>query len=849
MLLFKDQATSHVQIARRAMVVVCLSLGALFSMAMITLVLIAHQENRHQAEHSESDARRALNANLDLLSRAIKDYAFWNDAYDRVGAPRIDMAWAYESDNIGPSLYTNYSLEGVFVVGPDQATRYAIIGGHLSQDQAQAFIGTDLGPLLADAHRQAANEGTSYGFYTVNGQPAIVYAAVIKPTTHAPRTGVDSLACMLFVDILDPAKLDHWEQDYGLHQLHVDLSTVAQGMPNLIMQSGTGGALRLRWTAENPGDNFLRSMLPLLGLTALTFALLMSWIYRSALTAAGLIDEGKSRLAVSEERFRTVAEASSDWIWETDANGRLVYLSERFATITGFPAQTWLNRPLCDLLEFDRAAFRRMALEPGAAGSRKLESQHLDSGGRQRWCSLSARVIRSGDRISGYRGTVSDVTAETEARAHIKHLSQHDALTGLANRSFLHGYLHNRLSHGLSADNPLLLLSLDLDRFKPINDTLGHGAGDQVLCEVANRLRSAVRDCDLVARLGGDEFVIVGCDLPATFDVERFCARLCEAVAQPLLVEGHEVSVSVSIGVVLSPADGAQASDLLRYADIALYEAKAAGRNNWRFYVAEMNQRVLERRRVETDLRQALRGNELFLEYQPRVDLPGNRLAAAEALVRWRHPERGLLPPGQFIAVAEESGLIVALSDWVLRHACEEALGWAKPLMVSVNLSSVEFQRGDLVARVQAALDASGLPAHRLELEITESVLLDDANKALHTMQKLKGIGVRLAMDDFGTGYSSLSYLRAYPFDALKIDRSFISDLGGAGPSRAIIRAIVDLGKALGLTVVAEGIETQAQLEQLCGIACDQGQGYLLGRPMPAERLRALFEQALPEAL
>jgi len=842
--LFNTLTHSHVQIARRAMVVVSLLIGALFSMAVITLMVIAHQENHHQMEHSESDALFALDANLDLLARAVKDYAFWNDAYVHVGHPRIDLAWAYEGDNIGPSLYTNYSLEGVFIVAPDAATRYAIVGGRLSDVQASDFLGAELGTLLAHARKQSEHELPGYGFFRVNGQPAIVYAAVIKPTELPPKVKPESLPYLVFVDVLDSAKLQHWEQNYGLHNLQVDLSPDTESRPNLVMRGDTGGALRLRWSGENPGDNFLRSMLPLLGITAVAFAVLMGWIYRSAMAAAGLIDNSKVLLALSEERFRAVAEACSDWIWETDRNGRLVYLSERFDVITGFARQDWLGRTLCELLSFDRKAFNRMALEPGAAGSRKLESSHLDSLGRQRWCSLSARVVRDGDRISGYRGTVSDVTAETEARAHIKHLSQHDALTGLANRSYLHGYLQKHLQGGARPDNPLLLLSLDLDRFKPINDTLGHAAGDQVLCEVARRLRSAVRDSDLVARLGGDEFVIVGSDLPAGFDVERFCSRLCEAVAQPLLVEGHEVSVGVSIGVVLSPHDGAQAGDLLRYADIALYEAKGAGRNNWQFYAAEMNQRVLERRRVETDLRQALRNDQLFLEYQPRFDLQGNRLAAAEALVRWRHPERGLLPPGQFIAVAEESGLIVAVSDWVLRTACKEAMGWRLPLMVSVNLSSVEFQRGDLVARVEAALAASGLAPHRLELEITESVLLDDANVALLTMQRLKAVGVRLAMDDFGTGYSSLSYLRAYPFDALKIDRSFISDLGQSASSQAIIQAIVDLGKALALTVTAEGIETQAQCDQLRAICCEQGQGYLLGRPMPAERFRALFETA-----
>jgi diguanylate cyclase (GGDEF)-like protein/PAS domain S-box-containing protein len=846
---FKNPAASHVQITRRAAGWVCLLVGVLFAMAMVTLLVIAKRENLHQQQHSESDALRVLNADMDLLSRAIKDYAFWGEAYTHLGRTPIDQAWAFNEDNIGPSLYANYSLEGTFVLGPGYDQRYSLVQGQLSQRSAQDVITGDLRPLLDQARQRAESDSIAHGFYSVGGQPAVVYAAVIKPTPLPAHLSLAELPLLVFVDVLDAAKRERWERNYELHRLRLDQGGSRSTDPHLVLHGDAGGLLRLRWQAENPGDNFLHSMLPLLGLTAVVVALFIGWMYRSALRAAALIDASKTRLGLSEERFRAVAEASSDWIWETNAEGRLVYLSGRFSSLTGVSIQPWLGRRLSELLVFDAQAFERMALEPHASGNRKLECTHLDSLGRQHCCSLSVRAIRVGDQIAGYRGTVSDETAETEARAHIKHLSEHDALTGLVNRSYLHGHLQRRIISGPSQDNPLVVLSLDLDRFKPINDTLGHGAGDQVLREIANRLRNVVRDGDLVARLGGDEFVIVCSELPTGFNVDQFCARLCEAVARPLSVESHEVCVGISIGVVIAPLEGAQANDVLRYADIALYEAKRAGRNNWQLYAPEMNQRVLERRQVETDLRQALRGDELFLEYQPRYDLAADRLVAAEALVRWHHPTRGLLPPAQFIPVAEDCGLIIALSDWVLNSACRQAMAWVQPWMVSVNLSPVEFQRGDLVERVQAALVASGLPAHRLELEITESTLLDDAHHALQTLEGLKGLGVRLAMDDFGTGYSSLSYLRAYPFDALKIDRSFIRDLDGSEHSGAIIEAIVRLGKALGMTVTAEGIETTAQLEQLRPFCCEQGQGFLLGRPMSLQSFAALGAAPLADSV
>jgi diguanylate cyclase (GGDEF)-like protein len=387
------------------------------------------------------------------------------------------------------------------------------------------------------------------------------------------------------------------------------------------------------------------------------------------------------------------------------------------------------------------------------------------------------------------------------------------------------------------------MLSLDLDRFKQVNDCFGHEVGDQVLYEVSRRLRQCLREGDLVARMGGDEFILIVSGISAQDEVEHLCERLITSIEQPFEIDNHSIFIGTSIGIAMAPTDAALAEELLRYADIALYEAKGGGRNTWRFYASDMNERAVEQRQLERDLRQALNNDELRLLLQPRYSVNSKRMVAAEALVRWQHPQRGLLSPDTFIPVAETTGLIVPLSSWVLQAACTEAMSWNEELIVSVNLSPVEFQRGHLVARVQRVLDATGLPPSRLELELTESVLLEDAEGALVIMQALKDLGVRLSMDDFGTGYSSLGYLRTFPFDGLKIDRSFVSDLDGGESSEAIIKAIIGLGRALSLTVTAEGVESQDQLDILQRYDCEEAQGYFLDRPMQPALLRSALER------
>ncbi|WP_106477821.1 bifunctional diguanylate cyclase/phosphodiesterase [Phytohalomonas tamaricis] len=844
--------SSYAEVTRRSVIGFTALVLCLFLIASTALVYIARTINERQIAHSEADARKVMEIRQKTTGITLTDYAFWNDAYLNT-KDRIDTNWAYENDNIGSWLFSDYGYEGVFIIGPAQETRYAVTNGVLSQQDASQWIAGDLAQLLRQARNEAADDSYAQGYFMVNGTPAIVSAAAIKPDEAVP---VDTLSILVFVDILTPAKLHTIANDFGLHNLHIDLTDNAdQFAPAITLQTNPGIRLTLRWDADNPGNALLHVFLPLLLLVGMIFAVAIWWLQRSTLRVAMLTDitferlqANREALRKSEERFRDVAESASDWIWETNAQQELTYLSERFCSATGYDAAIWLGRPLHSLLDYDQDSFDTFAegitskvMADSAVARMPLECQLIDHQGRQRFCSLFVRMIMSGDVLTGYRGTVCDITEEVEAKAHVAYLSQHDALTGVPNRSYLYSFLQSKLDAGPTPDNFVVVISLDLDRFKPINDTLGHAAGDQVLSEVAERLQKCLRQNDLVARLGGDEFVIVACNLSGQHLVDKLCARLLKSIGQAFIVGEHELHIGTSIGIAVAPSDGNQAKELLRYADIALYEAKAAGRNTWLFYTMGMNERILERRQLEADLRQALRNDELFLEFQPRYDLEHNHITGAEALVRWAHPQLGYLCPAQFIPVAEETGLIVPLSDWVLQQACAEAASWDMGTFISVNLSPVEFLHGDLVSRVRRALENTGLAAARLELEITENVMLEEAETALTLMHQLKALGVRLSMDDFGTGYSSLSYLRNYPFDGIKIDRSFTADLNRTQDGQAIIEAILGLGRALSMTVTAEGVETLEQLNELTQMKCLHAQGYHLGRPMQAEVLRALM--------
>jgi diguanylate cyclase (GGDEF)-like protein/PAS domain S-box-containing protein len=477
-----------------------------------------------------------------------------------------------------------------------------------------------------------------------------------------------------------------------------------------------------------------------------------------------------------------------------------------------------------ELLQSNQPIFDERQMDAASGGVRSIFSRRL--------------TIQGEDGNAQYLlGVVEDVTERKHAEEQIAHLAHYDALTDLPNRVLLRERLEQELSF-VRRGGQLAVLYLDLDHFKSVNDTLGHSTGDELLKAVTGRLRGCLRDADIFARLGGDEFAIVQTGLQQPTAAAVLAQRLRDEITRTSYeLNGHQVVVDISIGIALSPNDGTDVDQLLKCADMALYGAKSDGRGTFRYFEPEMDARMKRRRALETDLRKALVNGELELHYQPLVRLENNEVSACEALLRWRHPERGMISPVEFIPVAEETGLINAIGEWVLRQACAEAATWSNDIKVAVNVSPVQFRNQPLTQVVISALAATGLAPHRLELEITESVLMQSNEATLRVLHQLRELGVRISMDDFGTGYSSLSYLRSFPFNKIKIDRSFIKDLSNGNDAVAIVQSIITLANTLNMTTTAEGVETEEQLTILRAMGCIEMQGYLFSPPISAREI------------
>jgi len=535
-----------------------------------------------------------------------------------------------------------------------------------------------------------------------------------------------------------------------------------------------------------------------------------------------------------------------------DREGRIVLFNERYARLMQLDPASLRGRSLLDLFK-ERKKTGSFQGDPQEFFARVRGEMHAGRTITRIMEAVDGRSLRVVDQPmpdGGWIATFEDITEWRKAESQIVYMARHDPLTALPNRTVFREAMEQTLRR-LKPDEQLSVLCLDLDHFKDVNDTLGHPVGDELLKSVTERIMQCVREADLVARLGGDEFAIVHVAATSeTSALAQLASRLVDVLAAPYLLEGHQVVVGVSIGVSVAPADSEDPDQLLKNADMAMYRAKGDGRGTYRFFEPGMDARAQARRIMELELRTAVRAQEFDIHYQPIRDLRADRITGVEALVRWNHPLRGIIAPAEFIPLAEATGLIVPIGDWVLRRACADASRWPENLSIAVNLSPVQFRNRNLIAAVKQALADSGLAPERLELEITESVLLQDGGATLDKLHTLRKLGVRISMDDFGTGYSSLSYLRSFPFDKIKIDRSFIHELATREDSMAIVRAVTGLGKSLGIATTAEGVETTEQLEILRNEGCTEVQGYLFSPPIPLLQIERLLtaEQAASES-
>jgi diguanylate cyclase (GGDEF)-like protein/PAS domain S-box-containing protein len=534
-------------------------------------------------------------------------------------------------------------------------------------------------------------------------------------------------------------------------------------------------------------------------------------------------------------------ENGSDWMWETDSQFRLTYVSQGLLATSGRNPTELFGRRCVDALigtisQLDEAQVTaRNQMQDHFARRlpfREIECQ-VQVGKSRRWWSFAARPARDQNgKFTGFRGFARDITDKREKEAHIAYLARFDAVTGLPNRVLFAENLAAAIHNTRASNSNFALHCIDLDGFKEVNDTYGHAVGDQVLKIVGERIRDCLAPGDHAARLGGDEFAILQIKPLSNHEASTFARRLIASISTPCLINGAKVAVGVSIGIAIAPADGNDADKLLINADLALYRSKNAGKGTWHFFETGMDEEARERRTLEQDLRFAIERDQFSLMYQPVMDIKTGAFTQCEALLRWTHPERGAISPSVFIPLAEESGLIVAIGEWVIREACLSAMQWPSHMRVAVNLSAAQFQSPGLLPAIMRALNDSELAPNRLEIEITESVLVSNVDTVQSVLSAVARLGVRIALDDFGTGYSSLSYLRQIRFDKIKIDKSFVSEMLTDRSCASIIRVVIMLARDLDMRVTAEGIETDEQLKRLSEEGCDEAQGYLISPPL-----------------
>lgn len=816
--------------ARRIIFCTAVLIFAVIVSAIWVIELGIKKHDEIALEQSIDFVNTSISQEIDQIEQTNKDYSWWTDAFENL-VVQFSKDWAHQ--NIGAYLYDLHGIDLGFVVGRDDRVLYSQIDGKRVNENSFLLFSPYIKQMI-DTARATPDLGAprpEAGLLAIGNDVAMVSVSAIKPETNVARPQPYGWATVLVIaKTLSPAILGEIEGRLPISQLELVRGDIAG---HLSLHDPMGSRLaKLNWQASKPGSEFARSVWPwgmsVLALISFFTVVVLWYVRRSAI-----------KIESNETRFRDVADASSDWIWETDSKLRLTYLSMHLGEEAEETTEEWRGQPIGQLFQPIAVSKQWRWVEDDArqlASFRNLLCTcKIDQGGAQRTLRLTGKPFYGAKgQFVGYRGTATDTTREIAAQRHAEYLATHDSLSGLDNRDVLYERLNSIIASLDERPEPVAVMCLDLDRFKDVNDTLGHAVGDLLLRQLADRLRKCTTDRDTIARISGDEFAIIQPQRTQPQAAEQLCTSLLAEIGEPYHLDGQDILTTASIGVAILPDDGVNAGDVLQKADIALYEAKRHGGNTYRHYDHGMDERRQERKSIENDLRLACELGQFELFYQPIIATANQRIIiGAEALVRWHHPKRGLIEPETFIGIAEDSGLILPLSEWVLSAACAQAAAWPH-IQMAINISPLQFRHKDMVRMVRRALEDSRLVPGRLEIEITEGVLLKSTDLTPRVIKQLKDIGVQLVIDDFGTGYSNLSCIQQFDFDKLKIDRSFLSN-DRIRPNE-LVRAIIGLGHSLGMRVCAEGVEHPDQLEFLRRELCDQAQGFYIGQPSPADK-------------
>lgn len=799
----------------------------------------AVQQDEFAVQQSTSSAKSAIQNELQQIGVVAREFSWRNDA-----VRHLDIAYSenWADSNLGYYVHDEHDYDMSFVVDRDGRTIYSHIDGRRVATQVDMLFKGGLDQMLAAAQEAPWRKPDPVtGILTTNTSVVLVgLSAVSLEQKSNINMAEGNRVVVVLAKRLTPRVVLSITDALHLQDVKLEttkpVDTIAEGILPLRTPNNDVAAY-LAWVPFQPGQQFLEAVTPALAsavVAILGFTWLLIWRVRASTKA----------IKLSEARFRDVADASSDWIWETDNKGHLRYLSEQFAKSTGTAVKQVLNKPFGDLLSPVGNIKKTKQFKDNLKEQRHFRDllcRYVGGQNQRKTLRVAGKPIYSmRGEFQGFRGTATDITTEVDAKRRIQHLALHDSLTNLPNRAQLRKRLTQAVENVRLGAGQAAVLCIDLDRFKEINDTLGHSAGDLLIKGCASRLKAAVRETDTIARIGGDEFAIVQTGIDQPDGAHQLCQRLLKSITRPYNLDGHEVLVTASIGVAIADNEDSTPERILQKADVALYRAKEDGRNGYCQYVTGMDDFLHQRKQMEHDLRKALVQQELELFYQPKLELQQNRIFGAEALLRWHHPEKQMIMPDQFIGLAEETGLILGLGEWVLHAACKQAAKWPHMTM-SLNISPVQFQHHDVVSMVRRSLAETGVDPQRIELEITEGVLLRNTESAVSTLKALKDLGVRIVMDDFGTRYSGLSYLLKFPFDKIKIDQSFVRNVRTRRDAEAIVRAVVGLGRSLDMRICAEGVETAAQLSFLDDEGCDEVQGYFVGEPMPVRQFEQSF--------